>query len=1354
MDKTDKLIFFNKEGYPYNFQYDDINNKWDGKILFDENSNTLFKTSGIYIFEKVDSFDLSNVFDFEPSQLFNNSGLTFVAKTYDNEIVNDIKRVNENSDFYTKWIYGEDFDNKFRSGTIISFDSGTTETIWPFWDDFINTGFTYFNVIGTKKDAILIQTKTNNASFSGFYFTTGVTISSHNIIKMPDYGNEYLASINNLDFYPDKKLNIVNSQYNDKIVTYRDYSILRDKVFDFNLSGETTGKLDVKLTLYTERPKLYSGPVEINITNNTTQGTEIKFFNDINNDIEFFSTGQTIIFENYDGDGFLPSYNPIFTITGFKDKELIISTSVKFLDEDNRYFIYIDGITELSGISFMDNIILKSNPFIDSETLHNDREFEIISIKDTYPNDNTKDGIKIEVEQYVINESGYTYEIYKVFKRSQIQTLYAQQGAYNWSYSISGNTICYSTSNVVNISQDILLSGNTEYYYENTINAINERYKDYLDIYGVHLFHHNYSGVNYLIAEGIYEYNFNPYFNIEVYKNGIPLTIDNKFTFLSSGTTGYRDSDVYYFQVDEQLNNESIYLFESEKLSRNFKAEILMDLNNDLVNYGFKITLNNVEYYINYKDDTESTINLWIEKYFDVFDKLGFNVTGNTNTLIIEGKYPNVEVVDFDVFVNIYSDYSLDIQRNNGIVISSNQIRSINANLFDYELSTGMVISINNSKYPLNNKDYNIIRVTEDIIQLSYQGPFFYEYFGEDNPIDITVNEFIRKPRSYYNKIVDYKISWVEPDSGLIDEDIFFYDFSGNQLKPYNNMSGLTYIGPKPLYDENSNVKVFLNREPNKFEEQITNPSAQQTIFDNITYRLEMLNDSDSYNYVPVPLEIFLGFYSEKEGVSTNEMKIEKVDYAIFSGKTITNNTGEYDKNFIISGNTISFITNDYIFDLFDYGFETDQIIDINFIDTSETGQTIYEDYNFYRIKEITRTKIYIDTNYSGELLPFNTLELYNYSGKTFNFEIKSIPREICKLKIYGQSEIEDERLDINLRNLGINIYKEAEFIFKESDIQEHSVDYIRLNRKRKEMLSIYPEIFNYIGSYKSLIHAIDYFGYNDLKLYEYYKNIKPNSPLYGKLQKILIPDIFDNSVDGWTVDDFIQTKYDKGFYKKTNLFNLTYRITDEFGNYSLQYSLDDVQTKLMALVKWLRRNIIPLSSNIRDITGVADVIHDMNMRYDSSNWVSKSVIDDEVIGVNFYYTTTRINENNYLLTINFYILDGYEKPEYYTVRIKTFSLDKDNNELIPQTNQILYKTDYEPYTMNLNLTIDPFVLIETTSYNGYGAGYSNSKMFKYDILKNFYLVNSNFTATSFPYVNGEDGYYIIDDGRYYIIKY
>jgi len=130
--------------------------------------------------------------------------------------------------------------------------------------------------------------------------------------------------------------------------------------------------------------------------------------------------------------------------------------------------------------------------------------------------------------------------------------------------------------------------------------------------------------------------------------------------------------------------------------------------------------------------------------------------------------------------------------------------------------------------------------------------------------------------------------------------------------------------------------------------------------------------------------------------------------------------------------------------------------------------------------------------------------------------------------------------------------------------------------------------IYPYIGAYKSIINAINFFGYNDLQLNEYYKNINPQSEKFLKLFKLEIPDIFDNTVEGWTESDFVTNNFPNDDYESTNMFNLTYNITDKDGNIVLNYSIDEVIIKLQGLKYWLKRNIIPLTHKILDITGKA----------------------------------------------------------------------------------------------------------------------------------------------------------------------
>jgi len=1409
----DDLMFFNKEGYPYNFLYDPSGKTWSGKIFFDENSSDTFRTLCLYIFEDVKPYSFDNIFDLRESQLFNYSGTTFIAKSFEGQTITRIEKVNSNSNFYSKWIFGTDFDKKFLIGQVVYFDNvlgtGTGE------NDFLQSGTTYFNILGSRKNAVLVQTQTNNYDFDFTYYSGG-TLSSVNVFKVPDYGNQKLVDINNLNYYKDKKLTVYNSSYNDGVYTYNNYEILRNRLFDFILTGGTTSgsTLSIEIELLTQRPELYEGNVIITYNDLSSSGTTIEFANGINTSIDFVTTGQTIIFEDVNGN-YIDSNNPTFTITGFFDQQTLTTDTCNFYTLNGLN--YIETASGFTGYTYNDNIKFTAIPNFSGATYHNNRTFKILDIQ----------GNRLNVDAYVIPESGYTYQIDKVINSRKINKIYAQQGAVSTPDYWSGYTVCFSTSNIINISQQILNSGNTTYFYENTITALRNKYRNMFNRYGFDPYFWH-SDNNYLVFEGL-DWSWNPYFNCRAWIDDVPLTVGHTLDYYNTGSTLTGVTDVYYFGVNEQLTNEQIHLYDTSRLARNFKKTIQFDIQRDSLNYGIKLTIDQDDYYtpitkystttiteltiqtgstsftggteLSYYDGinftgqtiiisydvsnymtgdiisynastgifdvnitsitgsgsydswyvnlfgttpgeagntTLDTINGFVTKYSTLFDQKGITLTSETigtgYTMTLEGQFPNVEIINLEIKVNSYSTYELieDII-NHTLVITSNELYSPllsgDTNLYDFELATGMIISVSGASHTLNNKQYNILRLTEDTIQLSYQGPFFYEY---NKNLHISINEFLRKPRGTYDKQVYYKMSWEAP----YDDSIFYYDYSGDQLEDNGD---LTYTGPKPLFNSGYTNLVFLNKDTNRNPEQITNPEFQKTIFEELLYPLEEYNSDNFYDYHPIPLEIFLGFNTPNEGVVTNTMKIEQIEYTSFSGTT-SNTTGI--NNFIISGDTITYTTSVPFFDFNTLGFEVDQNISIDFYEITITGETLFDNYDIYKIVDITKNKIVVDYK---SLPYFDT----SASGKTYEFLLKVEPSLIANIQLYGQTEVEDERFEQHLKLLGANLGLDAYPIFDETDIQDAGIDFTILNRKRKELLEVYPEIYNYIGSYRALINAIHYFGFDDLELYEYYRNIKQNSPLFGKLNKIKIDDIFDRNIPGWTSNELLSLNY-----KKTNLFNLQYRITDFDGNYVNLYSLEEVQIKLTGMVKWLRRNIIPLSANIMDITGVAETRSTMYMNYNPSTYVKKIAVTQQVNAINFDYIQTLNTGTDYLMTVNFYMITGATMPLYWTGKIKTFKLNETTNELEPVQYHDLYQTDLLSYSFNVDTSVDPYMYIETESYNDYGLGFVNNKLFKYDEGKAFMLVNSNFNSLDYKYFTTSYGYYIIDDGRFYIIKY
>jgi hypothetical protein len=53
----DTLIFYDKEGNYLNFNYNETLSRYEGDIIFPENSNDTFKTQILYMFENIKSFE-------------------------------------------------------------------------------------------------------------------------------------------------------------------------------------------------------------------------------------------------------------------------------------------------------------------------------------------------------------------------------------------------------------------------------------------------------------------------------------------------------------------------------------------------------------------------------------------------------------------------------------------------------------------------------------------------------------------------------------------------------------------------------------------------------------------------------------------------------------------------------------------------------------------------------------------------------------------------------------------------------------------------------------------------------------------------------------------------------------------------------------------------------------------------------------------------------------------------------------------------------------------------------------------------------------------------------------------------
>jgi hypothetical protein len=203
---------------------------------------------------------------------------------------------------------------------------------------------------------------------------------------------------------------------------------------------------------------------------------------------------------------------------------------------------------------------------------------------------------------------------------------------------------------------------------------------------------------------------------------------------------------------------------------------------------------------------------------------------------------------------------------------------------------------------------------------------------------------------------------------------------------------------------------------------------------------------------------------------------------------------------------------------------------------------------------------------------------------------------DVAKITVFGETIGEDERLRTMTENFGYNIALNDTHIFRDTNIYEQKPDFIELNRKRKELMMEGHNIYPFIGSYKGLINAINFFGYNNLQVKEFWKNINKSSPRYGKYIQSNAINLFDPEVN---YNDMTITLPNKNF-RKTNMFSLIYKINQvKNGFYDeddlpqteevFDYTLEEVLIKLFGLKRKLEKEFLPLNAHIKDITGEAD---------------------------------------------------------------------------------------------------------------------------------------------------------------------
>ena len=215
-------------------------------------------------------------------------------------------------------------------------------------------------------------------------------------------------------------------------------------------------------------------------------------------------------------------------------------------------------------------------------------------------------------------------------------------------------------------------------------------------------------------------------------------------------------------------------------------------------------------------------------------------------------------------------------------------------------------------------------------------------------------------------------------------------------------------------------------------------------------------------------------------------------------------------------------------------------------------------------------------------------------------------------------------------------------------------------------------------------LDALEEYEHNE---YTMRHNMKQMEERINELKK-------ENESDEKTIKDYVISVPDEQNNLLNNIYTVSYTIspTDENGNNLHFYSLEEVQTKLQKLKNWLKEYIMPLSTDIVDLTGSGKIPVRMYRNHDSSNNIKKIKTEKKSHVINFNYISTLSFNTNYLVNIDFYTVSEFV-PDHFEVIIKTYYKDE-NEKLIPVQYHKLFKTDLTNSTNVLleNICFKPFI--------------------------------------------------------------
>ncbi len=296
----------------------------------------------------------------------------------------------------------------------------------------------------------------------------------------------------------------------------------------------------------------------------------------------------------------------------------------------------------------------------------------------------------------------------------------------------------------------------------------------------------------------------------------------------------------------------------------------------------------------------------------------------------------------------------------------------------------------------------------------------------------------------------------------------------------------------------------------------------------------------------------------------------------------------------------------------------------------------------------------------------------------------------VAEIIIYGETVGEDERMRDLLQNLGATLDDGDFIIFKEHDINEMGIDWMLMNQKRKELLLELHNIKPFIGTYKAVLNAIDFFGYNNITLKEYWLNINQDSDSFGKLKAVSVPD--KNA--GFSYKKRKQFNLPSTTMKKTSRFSLVYKLNEPNGTFDywdipnvdevFDFTPEEILIKLYGLKNKLQRDYLPLQAKIIDITGEGTYFDQKNLNVWNNQQPIASFNEGKDVEFRVYPENKQLYIEDYALVSNSGVL--INNVDFKPIQLDGFS---SLNETDYETLLLDFETFYNNYYINKKETFN-----------------------------------------------------------------